>query len=60
MLPGGGSAMMNPEGKHGGPFKNKAPAFPRAVCAACHVVAAAEDMVFSQYYPVLRAAEPKK
>ena len=26
-------------------------------CAACHTAAAAEDMVFTQFYPVLRAAK---
>ncbi len=29
-------------------------------CAACHKDNAAQDMVFTQYYPVLRAAKPKK
>ncbi len=28
-------------------------------CAACHEASAAEDMVFTQFYPVLRAAKPK-
>ena len=28
-------------------------------CAQCHVLNAASDMVFSQYYPVLRAAKGK-
>ena len=28
-------------------------------CSACHTAAAAEDMVFTQFYPVLRAAKPK-
>ena len=27
-------------------------------CAACHVASAAEDNVFTQYYPVIRAAKP--
>ena len=27
-------------------------------CAACHLAHAATDLVFSQYYPVLRAAKP--
>ena len=31
-----------------------------AACSACHVDNAAEDMVFTQYYPVLRAANPGK
>ena len=29
-------------------------------CAACHKENAAQDMVFIQHYPVLRAAKPKK
>ena len=29
-------------------------------CAACHKANAAQDMVFTQYYPVLRAAQPSK
>ena len=36
-----------------------AKAFPTATCAACHKAAAADDMVFTQYYPVLRAAKGK-
>ena len=30
---------------------------PTAACAACHTAAAADDMVFTQYYPILRAAK---
>ena len=30
---------------------------PNAACAACHTAAAAEDMVFTQYYPILKAAK---
>jgi hypothetical protein len=41
----------------GAPLKDKAKAFPTAVCAACHVASAAEDMVFTQFYPVTRAAK---
>ena len=41
----------------GAALKDKAKAFPTAVCAGCHVASAAEDMVFTQYYPVLRAAK---
>jgi hypothetical protein len=43
--------------KAGAALKDKAKAFPTAVCASCHVASAAEDMVFSQFYPVLRAAK---
>jgi len=41
----------------GAPLKDKAKAFPTAVCAACHVASAGEDMVFTQFYPVIRAAK---
>mgnify|MGYP003673793215 CR=1 FL=1 len=29
-------------------------------CSGCHKANAAEDMVFTQYYPVLRAGKPRK
>ena len=38
----------------------QAKAFSTDKCAACHQAAAADDMVFTQYYPVLRAAKGKK
>ncbi len=41
----------------GAPLKDKAKAFPTAVCAGCHVASAEEDMVFTQFYPVLRSAK---
>ena len=41
------------EAKHGAIQANEA-------CAACHKENAAQDMVFIQHYPVLRAAKPKK
>ena len=31
----------------------------KETCAACHKASAADDMVFTQYYPVLRAAKGK-
>ncbi len=34
-----------------------ATAFPTASCNACHAGAAADDFVFTQYYPVLRAGK---
>ncbi len=34
-----------------------AKAFPSASCNACHAAAAADDWVFTQYYPVLRAGK---
>jgi hypothetical protein len=37
------------------PYNATAKAMPTAACAACHTASAAEDMVFTQYYPVLRA-----
>lgn len=37
----------------------RAKAFPTAACNACHAGAAAHDFVFTQYYPVLRAAKGK-
>lgn len=45
---------------HSLPYKKTAPAFPAAACNACHQATAADDWVFTQYYPVLRAAKPAK
>lgn len=42
---------------HSLPVNPTAKAFPTASCAACHQAAAADDMVFTQYYPVLRDAK---
>lgn len=39
---------------------SKAKALPTASCNVCHQQNAAEDWVFTQYYPVLRAAKPAK
>jgi hypothetical protein len=36
-----------------------ASAFPTESCNACHAAAAGDDFVFTQYYPVLRAAKGK-
>lgn len=41
------------------PSKNAAAAA-TAACNACHQANARQDFVFTQYYPVLRAAQPKK
>lgn len=41
---------------HSYPLADSAAAFPAAACSACHEVSAADDFVFTQYYPVLRAA----
>jgi hypothetical protein len=46
-------------GHHAPPYAESATAFPTDSCNACHMGAAAEDFVFSQFYPVLRAAKPK-
>jgi hypothetical protein len=40
------------------PYAATATAFPTETCNACHEVNAADDFVFTQYYPVLRAAKP--
>lgn len=40
------------------PYAETAMAFPTDACNACHEVNAADDFVFTQYYPVLRAAKP--
>lgn len=39
------------------PVNDTATAFPTAACASCHVASAADDMVFTQYYPVLRVSK---
>ncbi len=41
------------------PYNATAARQPAEACNACHEVSAAEDFVFSQFYPVLRAAKPK-
>lgn len=44
-------------GHHDEPYASSAAAMPDAACAACHTASAAEDMVFTQYYPVLQEAK---
>lgn len=39
------------------PYANRSAPMPTAACAACHAASAADDMVFTQYYPILRAAK---
>ena len=51
-------SFSNPESPKD--MKSTATAFPTAACAACHVAAAADDMVFTQYYPVLSASKGAK
>ena len=41
------------------PYNSAAKTQPAASCNACHEAAAAEDFVFTQFYPVLRWAKPK-
>jgi hypothetical protein len=44
-------------GHHDEPYDDAAVAMPTAACAACHTASAAEDMVFTQYYPILNLAK---
>ena len=45
---------------HSYPLADTAEKFPAGACNACHAASAAEDFVFTQYYPVLRAAKGAK
>lgn len=47
-------------GHHAPPYAAATPAMPRETCSACHEANAAQDFVFTQFYPVLRAAEPSQ
>jgi hypothetical protein len=42
------------------PLADKSEPFPAAACNACHETSAADDFVFTQYYPILRAAKGGK
>ena len=42
---------------HEYPLADKVQAQPEEACASCHEAAADDDMVFTQYYPILRAAK---
>ena len=44
-------------GHHAEPYEDAVAHMPTAACAACHTAAAADDMVFTQYYPILRGAK---
>ena len=44
----------------GGKFLAKAKPFPQQTCWSCHDVNAQTDHVFTQFYPILREAAPKK
>ncbi|ALC17290.1 hypothetical protein DSOUD_2537 [Desulfuromonas soudanensis] len=46
-------------GGEGGKLKESARAQETAACSPCHQKNAAQDLVFTQYYPVLRAARAK-
>lgn len=39
------------------PYEKTAMAFPAESCNACHAASAGDDFVFTQFYPVLRAAK---
>ena len=54
----GGWAYFSFDDKDGKP-RFKANPFPKEACWACHHEKAATDHVFSQFYPVLRAAYHK-
>lgn len=45
-------------GHNAPPYAETAEAFPTDACNACHEANAATDFVFTQFYPVLRAANP--
>lgn len=47
-------------GHHAPPYAVATPARPSETCSACHESNAAEDFVFTQFYPVLRAAKPSR
>ena len=46
--------------QHELPLADKARPQKASACNVCHEASADEDWVFTQYYPVLRAAKPKK
>ena len=58
--PGNWAYFSFSKADHTLPVNATATAFPAAACNACHDAAAAEDWVFTQYYPVLRALKMKK
>ena len=56
----GGWAYFNFSNGMGSPYKAKAEPFPASAgCVSCHKQNAETDNVFTQFYPVLRAAKPK-
>jgi hypothetical protein len=55
-----GWAYFNFSNGMGSSYKDKAEPFPTSAgCVACHKQNAETDNVFTQFYPVLRAAKPK-
>ena len=42
------------------PYETTAEAFPADSCNSCHEASADTDFVFTQFYPVLRAVQPKE
>ena len=40
-----------------GILADTAPVLPAAMCVSCHQTSADDDFVFTQYYPILRAAK---
>jgi hypothetical protein len=56
----GGWAYFNFSNGMGSSYKDKAEPFPASAgCVSCHKQNAETDNVFTQFYPVLRAAKPK-
>jgi hypothetical protein len=56
----GGWAYYGFSNGMGSQYRDKAEPFPASAgCVACHKQNAATDNVFTQFYPVLRAAKPK-
>ena len=53
----GNWAYFSFSGKDHKTLTDTAKAFPQAACNACHLNAAADDFVFTQYYPVLSAGK---
>ena len=45
---------------HAYPLADSAQPYPTEACNTCHEVSAADDFVFTQYYPVLRAAKASR
>lgn len=53
----GNWAFFSFTGLNGEPPKKEVGRMPTAQCAQCHQTSAKENLVFTQYYPVLRAAK---